>query len=221
MGTFQAGERSLTILGNVSFYKSLLLSGLSIGVLVLLPFIFRAKLPEFGEGLYASSVIYFKFNDLTLAFLVIPITTLLLKKQHQDYSVSKLLFVVLLFSVLIAVFVSVCAYMVAQLNINIPILSASPMLAVYVAICLVFSSAAYIVSMSLVKQKQHKLSAIAAALSLYYLLYKQGKGDSDLEAYFYVLYMSYFIYMIVALCFYKGGPVSLLFRCMKLRGEGI
>lgn len=62
------------------FYLEMFSSGLAIGVLVAAPFVFRGGLPSFGEGFYANAALAFKINDLVLAILIIPVTSLVLSR---------------------------------------------------------------------------------------------------------------------------------------------
>lgn len=192
-----------TISKDPHFYKELFFSGISIGVLLALPFLFRAHLPSFGDGLYSKVAFMFKIGDLVQGMFVLPITLMLLKNNSlsngKKIKILLSLYVVLFLSLLVLIQLInptlslVNSFFEMNAVIEMELLS-------NVIYSFLFSVLAYVLSMFLVQQGLVKVVTLAAFFSCtVFLTFQNFVNYVDLNTYFTLLYFTYALYLLVGI----------------------
>lgn len=188
---------------DLSFYFKLLTSGLAIGLIFAIPFIFRGGLPLFGEGVYSTSSFTFKINDLLVTLLLIPVTSMLLSSYElRGRTLIALLLVCLLLPLLTLSSYYLAVEYIPQIKrltlenkIDIRIVE----LSLYT---LVFTSVIYILGMILVKIDAAIVLIVFSVLVI--VILKSSfltDGIKTVDEYFYFLYKTYFGFIIALVGF--------------------
>lgn len=182
------------------FYFEVLFSGLSVGVLVAVPFVFRGYLPIYGEGVYSTSTLVFKVSDMLIAFILVPVCTVVLNKYDVTFKwFVRLLLMSLVLSTLIVVFYYVflmifpsVTSMLADHDYNIEVVELS-VLAVFV------TSLSYVLGMIQIKLGNRFLLFIFSLILLILVRFPEFGGS--VSGYFYNLYFCYALFIVVSIIY--------------------
>jgi peptidoglycan biosynthesis protein MviN/MurJ (putative lipid II flippase) len=185
---------NVRLISDIKFYKQLFYSGLSVGIVFFLPYLFRGRLPEFGDGFYTLSALVFKFNDLFIAFLLIPVVTFCLRDKKNcsssDYLSGLLrLFVV---SVLLVLMMTGLAYLISE-YVGF---ETDDMVIMLLSLCLlIFVGAAFYSTMYFVKIKSSSFSSGLGLVGLFVFLAFRNLFV-DIFYYFYFFYLLLFLFTL-------------------------
>lgn len=180
------------------FYFDMLISGLSVGILISVPFVFRGHLPEFGSGIYSTSAFVFKLNDMVLALLFIPLISLLLNRFELT---TKLIVKLASLSIFVPLFLIAIYYAFTSIYSETDSLlkeyGFSEEVVRFSFYAFLFTCSAYLFSMVLVKLKQQKILFLSSVLLISGVranyFYSE---DTSLAAYFYNLYLCYSVFIL-------------------------
>lgn len=182
---------------NALFYLRLLSSGVGLGLLVLLPFMFRAELPEFGDGLYAGVAVLFKFVDLYTALLVVPITALILRSAGASPWRRYAILAATVLGVSL-IMITVALLLKEHLVSFVPARYWSGQIDIaydYILVVLLFSSLAICVSLIAVDQQRSGAVLIGSVAAVGVLILFRYLAPADsLPSYFAQLYISYCVF---------------------------
>ncbi len=190
---------------NNSFYRELLLAGLGIGFLILIPFVFRSELTQFGEGMYVVATLSFKVNDLIMALLIIPVTALILKNDNITRREIKKLILTLLLISLVSVSLEMFLLYINQNYLSMVEINDNQLKVIQLSLAYIFCSAmAYIISMVFVRKKLIAIVNISSLIALIYLvIVKDAIVYKSILEYYAILYSTFGIYMLLLTVFYN------------------
>lgn len=180
-----------------SFYRNLFVSGLSVGFIFIIPYLFRGGLPRYVEGGFALASVAFKVNDLVIALFIIPIASLLIKRKALSFSLG---LVFAFFGVLIlSLFVFfVMDYIPAVYNLEpdrFDVIRFSILSGVLIA-------PSVFVTLYFVNIDRASVSFVMGALVLIAILFF-GDSFQSLSCYYYYLYSLFFIFISIHVIYYK------------------
>ena len=186
-----------------SFYFEMLTSGLAVGVLVSIPFVFRGYLPNFGEGVYSTSALVFKVNDMILALLIIPISSVVLTKYNLTV---KLVVSLVGLAIIVSLGLVVLLYMSIEIFPAILVLMEdagfSFEIIKYSVWSLLFTAVAYVLGVILVKLEcQVFMLLISLSLLIFIRNPLLFDGEWGLGSYFSNFYYCYTVFILIAFLF--------------------
>lgn len=198
---FGKTKPTLKIHTELRFYTGMLSSGLAIGFLVAVPFIFRGNLPSFGEGVYSTSAFAFKINDMFFAFLIIPVTSVVLNKYD---AAKKWILRLLALSAALPVTLILLLYAVLLVIPDLPALIADygyrPEVIKLSILAFLGTSIAYTLGMIQVKIGNKALLLLLSGLLVYSVRAQLLiPGDGNLTNYFINMYVSYGVFIILSI----------------------
>jgi len=192
------------------FYRDLFLSGLSAGLLVVLPYLFRAELPLYGEGLYAVATLAFRVSDLVLALLIVPLTLIFIGKVDINSNL-KLLGYIATFFILGMIFPTL--YFFLQLlggNSWVELLGTDLELLNNIILSHALMVLSYGLSMLLIQKHYNKTAAVISLAVMLIFLFSKDLELLDLNMYFYLFYSVYVVYIFLALSLLVVGMANRL-----------
>ena len=196
--------RNISFIKEKAFYKELLLAGLGIGFLILIPFIFRSELTQFGEGIYVVAALSFKVNDLAMALFIIPVTSLILKNSDITSQKIKKLIVILLAILIAGVSLEMLLLYINQQYLHIVEINDMQLDVIQYSLTYIICAAfAYVVSMVFVRKNLMSLVNISSLLALVFLVIAKDMSSYDnIVEYYGILYSTFTIYMLLLVSLY-------------------
>lgn len=189
--------RQLGFISVPSFYKNLFVSGLSVGFIFIIPYLFRGGLPRYVEGGFALASMAFKVNDLMITLFIIPVVSLLIKRGTLSFGPGLVLtFFGVLVSSLFAFFVMNYIPAIYSLEpekfdvIRFSILSG------------ILIAPSVFVTLYFVNISRASVSFVVGALVLIAILFF-GDNFQSLSCYYYYLYSLFFIFISVHVIYYN------------------
>jgi hypothetical protein len=187
----------LGFVNEISFYKNLFVSGLSVGLIFIIPFVFRGELPRYVDGGYALAAVAFKVSDLIVALLIIPIASLLLKRNALPFGFGLLAtFFTALVTSLLACWAIEHIPAIYNLKVEEFDIVRFSLLSGIVTMPSVF------VTLYFVNISRSNVSVVAGFLVLLAVLFL-GDRFQQLSFYYYYLYAMFVIFIVIHLIYYK------------------
>jgi hypothetical protein len=181
------------------FYRQLMVSGIGIGVVALLPFLFRAALPTFGDGYYSATAFLYKFNDLAHALLVIPLVSLYLTGVPLERQRGWILWSMVI-AIGAAFQLGMWAVRHGSTSLGFEFFEDEivKQVATMVALTFVISSCAYLAAMLSIARGASSINLLASAAAVgLMIVIQRGGGELSIEGYFAGLYASFAAYLAV------------------------
>lgn len=187
----------LGFVNDLSFYKNLFVSGLSVGFVFIIPYAFRGGLPRYVDGGFALASLAFKVNDLIIALLIIPIVSLLLKKNVLPFGFG------LLATFSTALVTSLLAYWAMEYVPMIYNLKVQKFEIVRLSILSgILTMPSVFVTLYFVNISRANVSVVAGLFVLLAVLFF-GDRFQQLSSYYYYLYSMLFTFIAIHLIYYK------------------
>ena len=188
-------ENKPALITDLSFYKEVFLSGLSLGFVIIIPFIFRGGLTQFEDGAFALAGLSFKINDLMVASVLIPLISILSRRKKLQFR-SGFLFSFLLPILMSFIFVSLANFLADYFELDPQKLDVIE-LSLYSSI---FIAPSIFLSMYFVSIAKSKISFTTGLICLLILL-KMGNSFLSLVNYFYFFYCLFLLFIFIHLLY--------------------
>lgn len=185
---------------NITFFIEMLSSGLAIGVLVAVPFVFRGNLPIFGDGIYSTSAFAFKVNDMVFAILILPITSIVLNKSLVSIKqVIALCGFSLAVPLILVVILHLSVNYIPQISVFLIKLGFKQEVIEFSITAFCFTSLAYTLGMIQVRIG-NKVALLALSVLLVLLVRNPILfiNTDELSGYFLNMYTSYMVFIIIS-----------------------
>jgi len=186
---------------NYKFYTEMLFSGLAVGLLVAVPFVFRGFLPLFGDGVYSTSALVFKVNDMVLALILVPVSSIVLNKY--DVTIKWIFALLALATILPAVLISSYFLILLVFPAVQPTLIAHGYNTAVIELSFwtfLVTCLSYVLGMIQIKLGNRILLLLFSLLLMVSVrLPSFSLEDHDLGSYFYNMYASYTVFIILSL----------------------
>lgn len=190
--TFQiARVEKFSLILDWKFYTKLFNSGLSVGFLLLFPYLFRGELTRFVDGLYAYSSVAFKFGDIFFALLVIPY--ILNKYKDELLDVGKVTNTIALLTLILIAVLGLISFVKADISLVDDLRYAGVILSL---LTYAFFPSCYFVSMLLIRQGLEAWSLLLSALSVVVLISLKGQVN-EIGSYFMTFYNLLSLYFLI------------------------
>jgi hypothetical protein len=188
--------KKMGFVNDLSFYKSLLLSGLSVGFVFIIPYLFRGGVPRYVEGGFSLASMAFKVNDLVVSLLIIPIVSLLIKRNSLSFKPG------LLLTLSIALAVSLLACLAMYYIPAIYTLEAQKFKVIQLSILSgIFITPSVFVTLYFVNIAKTNVSFLAGLVVFLAVLFF-GNRFEQLSFYFYYLYILFFVFITIHVIYY-------------------